>query len=423
MKNVIVIGAGASGLMAAITAANNGANVTVLEHKECAGKKILQTGNGRCNLTNEYMDEKCYQNPDTFFVMNVIKKFNVNDTIDFFNSIGVLTKIRQGYVGNDGNERYVYPNSDQASTVLNALLIECKNKDVDIEYNINVLNIKKDKDTKRFTVITCRDDNEVKYTCDSIIISTGSKAAYITGSDGSGYELAKSIGHKIVKPLPALVPLTSPDEICKDLAGVRNESVIAAYCCDEKVVPFAVAKGEVQFTDYGISGIPVFQISRHVTYLLNKKKKIIVSIDLLPKFSEQDLTYFFKKIKENNKNMLFADFLCGMINAKIGKMLCKRCGIGKKQIIDNVTENDLIIVISEIKHFEMVIDGDKGFDRAQICSGGVSLDEIDMATMQSRVCSGVYFAGEILDVDGICGGYNLQWAWSSGHLAGEWASK
>ncbi|MGN0407270.1 MAG: NAD(P)/FAD-dependent oxidoreductase [Bacteroides sp.] len=420
MKKIFVIGAGASGLMAAITAAdkalqiNEKIEVTVLEHMDRAGVKILQTGNGRCNLTNAFVDEMCYQNDDTAFVMHIIKKFMPKDTVAFFNSIGVLTKSRTGYAGTEGLPlEYIYPNSDQAVTVLEALLNRAIELGVQIEYGIDIKNI--EKKGEAFVINASHLDKDIKYLADAVIIATGSKAAPKTGSDGSGYNLAKAFGHHIIKPLPALVPLESPDKTCKTMAGVRSDGQIRIFSGDRQI---AEEKGEIQFADYGISGIPVFQVSRHAVRLLDMHKEVYALIDLIPMLDSKALQAMLEKLSKENGERTLLLVLCGMMNKKIATAVMQSLGIPLRTKIGDCSISDIRQMVQEIKAFRLEISGCKSFDRAQVCSGGVALNETDGETLESKLAENLYFCGEILDVDGVCGGYNLQWAWSSGFVAG-----
>lgn len=419
MKKVVVVGAGASGMMAAIFAARNGAKVIVLEHSKQAGKKILQTGNGRCNLTNLYIDENCYQNEDNLSVLDVIKKFSPEDTIDFFAQCGVKVKVRKGYA-NSYKEQYVYPNSDQAVTVLESLLNEINRLKIDIIFDADILNIKREKSGFNIDVKI----NEIKknIVADSVILATGSKAAPKTGSDGSGYELSKRLGHKIVKPLPALVPLETDYKDIKLVSGVRCDGVVSL--CYKDGTKIAAQKGEIQFTDYGISGIPVFQISRYAVKNIDENKKIVVHIDLLPEMNANELKAHFEKMKNTRRDMEIVNCINGLLNNKLSVLIVKNIFKERKSIkLDKLKAEEIEKICEFIKNFSVNIVGFKSYDKGQICIGGVNLKDVNLDTMESKLLKGLFFCGELLDVDGICGGYNLQWAWSSGYLAGVSAAK
>lgn len=452
-RKLFIIGAGASGLMAAVSAAQTASDafvqaepyenggtakyeasaaleITVLEHMGRAGIKLSRTGNGKCNLTNSFIDSTCYQNDNTDFVMHIIRKFDPEDTIRFFNSIGLLTKAKCGYAGTGKLPlQYIYPNSEQASTVAEALLNKASELGIRFEYETYVQSIEKSDDT--FIINAVRLDQNVIYKADAVIIAAGSKAAPDTGSDGSGYKLAKMLGHSVKKPLPALVQLESSDKVCKITAGVRSDGSIRIFAGGTEFS----ADGELQFTDYGISGIPVFQVSRHAVRALDMRKEVYAVIDLIPILDRDSLYRILMKAAEADKvNMQSADslqnrnntlfFALGkMMNKKLAAGVMQKLGISQRTRIGRLDGRDIEETTDCIKNFRLDIVGYKSFDRAQICSGGVTLDELDGDTLESGLARGLYICGELLDVDGICGGYNLQWAWSSGFTAGRSAAK
>ncbi len=400
-KQVLIIGGGASGLMAAITAARKGADVTVLEHMDRVGKKILSTGNGRCNLTNLFMETDCYRCGQKAFPMQVIQAFPVKDTLAFFDGIGILTKSRNGYI---------YPNSDQASSVLDALRLETEH------LGIRVVTSCKVKSAKRagkgmFAVQT----DQGEFRGHALILATGSKAAPVTGSDGSGYELAKSFGHRIIPPLPALVQLRCEGKHFRQLAGIRCEAALQVMINGKSA---ARDVGELQLTDYGISGIPTFQISRYVSAALFKGCRVTVYIDFLPSQTMEETKLFLKNRVHRFPDRTCGDFLTGVLNKKLAGVLLKMAGISSESLVSQVSSVRWERLIEQIKHFEAHVTAANSFEQAQICCGGVDTREIYAQSMESRLISGLYLIGELVDVDGICGGYNLQWAWSSGYLAG-----
>ena len=400
----IVIGGGASGMMAAITAAKNGLNTGIIEHSDRVGKKILQTGNGKCNITNISLQKDCYLNEDKDFVMDIIDLFNVSDTINFFKSLGIYPKNKNGYI---------YPNSEQASSVLDVLRFELEHQKVSINTDIDIINIGKKDDS--FKINTTKG----QFSCKKLIIATGSNAAPKSGSDGSGYKLAKALGHTIIKPLPALVQLKSDLPLCKMMSGVRSEGTVQLLV-DEKIV--ASDTGEIQYTDYGISGIPVFQISRFAVRAVDSNLKTEVVIDMLPLIEESDLVDMLKSRIADDGYKTLEQFLNGLLNKKLVAAVLKRANLNLNDIAENKV-NLLEKIVSIIKAFVVPINGFNSFENAQVCSGGVTTSEINSETMESKLVSDLYFAGEVVDVDGICGGYNLQWAWSSGYVSGLEASK
>ncbi|MBE5971909.1 MAG: NAD(P)/FAD-dependent oxidoreductase [Lachnoclostridium sp.] len=402
----IIVGGGAAGLLAAITAAEAGASVTILEHMPRVGKKILSTGNGKCNMTNLHMTAECYRSGVEGVPMQVIDKFSVADTIAFFRRLGVLTTDRNGYV---------YPASGQAQTVLDALRDKADSLGIRTCCDSKVLSINKKKEG-RFAVKT----ETQTYSADFVILCAGSMAAKTTGSDGSGYELAKSLGHKIKKPLPALVQLKCKGDFFKSIAGVRTDVKVSLYVMDKNGncgAFLAQDQGELQLTDYGISGIPVFQVSRYAAEALDHKKRVLAVIDFMPDMPEDELFTVLKDQRNYLGDRAAGDFINGLFNKKLAALFLKAVHIRQEQPVSEIANKKLAELCRVIKEFSFEVVGTNPFDKAQICMGGVDLRDVNTETMESRLVPGLYFAGEILDVDGICGGYNLQWAWSSGHLS------
>ena len=402
---VCIIGGGASGMTAAIAAARQGARVTILEHMDRIGKKILSTGNGKCNLTNLVQEPSCYRSSQEQLPFSVIQAFNEKDVIAFFSSLGIFTKNKNGYM---------YPHSEQASAVLDVLRMELSRLQVQVICSIAVTKIEK----KRENFFIYTDQETLK--ADRLILATGSKAAPVTGSDGSGYALAKAFGHHIIKPLPALVQLYGEGSYFKSLTGVRTDAKVTLYIDGKETVS---DRGEVQMTDYGISGIPVFQVSRYAERALDKKREVISVLDFMPDFNEEIFLRFLMKRAEENMHKTLEEFFIGIFHKKLITVLLKESGFSSSKPVSSMKERDFQRLVSVCKFFEIPITGTKPFENAQVCSGGVDLKEINCNTMESVLVKHLFFAGEILDVDGKCGGYNLQWAWSSGYIAGYCAAK
>lgn len=405
-KQVIIIGGGASGLVAAIAAARQGAEVTILEHMDRVGKKILSTGNGRCNITNLTMRAECYRCGQKNFPMRVIDKFSVWDTLTFFDEIGIVTKSKNGYI---------YPNSEQASSVLDALRMETEHLGVRVITSCQVKRARK-VGKGGFLIETDQGD----YRGQRLILATGSKAAPVTGSDGSGYELAKSFGHRVILPLPALVQLRCEGKHFKQLAGIRCEAAVQLIA-DGKTL--AGDEGELQLTDYGISGIPTFQISRYASVALAAGSQVSVLVDFLPSKSMEETRQFILQRSVQLGYRSCGDFLTGVLNKKLAGVLLKLSGISPEIPVSQVKPANWERLIRQLKHFEAVVTATNSFEQAQICCGGVDTREIRAESLESKLVPGLHLVGELLDVDGICGGYNLQWAWSTGMLAGSWAGR
>ena len=426
MNDVIVVGGGASGLAAAIEAARGGCRVTVLEQKERTGKKILATGNGRCNLTNLHMDpDTCYRGGNPAFVRDVLGRVTVAETLEWFGDLGIPTKDRNGYV---------YPRSDQASAVAEALAMEAEHLGVRILCGMRVesISFKGENSGNLRTAgefaVTAEDrtDGERKagrretFRSRTVILAAGSKAAPATGSDGSGYELAEALGHKIIPPLPALVQLICRGRIFRQLAGIRTDGRIRLFVDGE---PATADRGEVQLTEQGISGIPAFQVSRVASAALAAGRQVEASLDFLPDWNREQILEFLTARRSRLAYRKGESFLSGLFAGKLGAVLMSSAGISLTDPVSQIPDRKLEKLADQIRDFRAPVTGTRSFDSAQVCCGGVCADQVFGATMESRITPGLYLIGELLDVDGICGGYNLQWAWSTGILAGRSAAK
>ncbi len=404
-RHVIIVGGGASGLVAAITAARCGARVTVIEQKDRLGKKILSTGNGRCNFTNEYVDLQCFRGDHVKIVSTVLEEFGHQDTLDFFAELGVLFKNRQGYL---------YPISDQASTILDVLCMELERHAVQVVLNEAVTDIEKNK--QGFVVSTARST----YKGDALILATGGRAASVLGSDGSGYALAKSFGHSLSPVVPALVQLRCKGKYFKQLAGIRTHATVT-LCVDGVIT--ASDTGELQLTNYGISGIPVFQVSRYAAKALYENKAVTAMVDLLPNMEPDVLHHLFEERKAKHMEKTAEDFLIGTFHKKLIPVLLHMSGIDPKINVSKIRNEQWTKLTTVCKQFTVEVEDTNDFEQAQVCAGGVRTAEIDGRTMESQYADDLYLTGELLDIDGICGGYNLQWAWSTGYIAGKNAAK
>lgn len=404
MRTVAVIGGGASGMMAAVTAASEGARVILLEHKDRIGKKILSTGNGRCNFTNIHQEPICYHSEDPLFPWEVVEKFNAQAVISFFLQLGVYSKNRNGYI---------YPNSDQASAVLDAFRMELDRLKVEIRTGVECREIRPGK--KGFTILT--DQGPVR--ADRVILCAGSKAAPTTGSDGSGYDLAKKLGHRILPVLPALTALKCEEKFFKSIAGVRANGSVSIWSGGECI---AKDTGEIQLTDYGISGIPVFQVSRYASKLLYEKKETDAVLDFMPDFTKAQTDAFLRARAKTRPDKSAEMFLIGLFHKKLCDLWIRLSEIPRQRKAGELTEDEIARLTDLIKEFRVRVRETNPYDKAQVCCGGVDTREVNPETLESVYVPGVYFAGEILDVDGMCGGYNLTFAWASGYVAGKAAS-
>lgn len=397
-----IIGGGAAGMMAAITAASEGAVVTLLEGGERVGKKILSTGNGKCNLGNRNLSEDDYCGADREWIAACLREFDCDDTIRFFQKIGLMLKDKNGYL---------YPLSEQAASVLDVLRTELRTVGVEVLTEAKVNSVEASE--KGGFVVAVQDK---QFYFDRVILACGSKAAPKTGSDGSGYKLAKRLGHDLIPTVPALVQLRCAESYLKEVAGVRTDARITVMNAGEEIAEW----GELQLTDYGISGIPVFQLSRKVNYLLRdmgKNAEAEVVIDLFPAFSGEEFTQMCKERKLFLMDRTVEEFFTGMLNKKLMLLFIKLAGLKRDAMVMEVEDWRLQAVYDLCKNWRLHVIGSNPYDNAQVCAGGVDTTQVGI-NMESALVPGLYFAGEILDVDGRCGGYNLQWAWCSGYLAG-----
>ncbi len=405
---LIIIGAGASGITAAITAKNLGIDTALIEVNNRIGKKILTTGNGRCNITNTCTKLERYHSDNKNFFKSVLNTFTVTDTITFFKELGLpLITLEEGKM---------YPMSLQASSVLDILRTSLEEKQIPVYLETKVTDITAYK--KGFKIITTTQE---EYECKKLLLCCGGKSAPKTGSDGSGFNLAKKLGHSIIEPLPALVQLKLGYKKLKALSGVKFDGIAEIFVDD---TPVRKEFGEILFTDYGISGPPILQLSRTASYTLSKSKKPFLKLDMMPNLSLKELEEFFETHWGIFGYRSIHDSLIGIINKKIIPILLKESGI------DNMHKscwelewNEKKNIYNLLKEWKFEITGTNGFNNSQVTAGGVNTNEVNFETLQSKIHPNLYFAGEILDVDGDCGGFNLQWAWASGVVAGKNAAK
>lgn len=403
MYDVIIIGAGASGLMAAAAAASKGARVALLEHKDDIGKKILATGNGRCNFTNTDMSVTKFHGSKAL-IKNGLSQFNYSDTIRYFNGLGIPAYDNAGYI---------YPNSRQAASVVAAFRMELMRLHVDVKTGINITDIKPADDWTGYCIQT----DKGSFKSQRLIIACGLTASPKLGSDGSLFRQIEALGHHIQKPLPALCGFSCDGLNFKKITGVRCDATVASVI-DGKMTEQNT--GELQLADYGISGIPVFQISSLMSRALDKGQRVEVIIDFLPAFSDDELNGYIKdRSITMTDNRSLNEMLNGLLNNKLLLELIHKSGVSPDKKGRLLTDDDCKSLTRSIKHTAVSVKKPRGVEFAQVCAGGIYTKEIDVRTLESKIHPGLYFCGELLDVDGICGGYNLQWAWTSGYIAGE----
>lgn len=398
MKEVVIVGGGASGLTAAITAARNGKDVTLIERNNKCGKKILITGNGRCNFWNTDENLSHFHSSTPNLLKEFITDERKNSILKFFDSLGLTYKTKNGYY---------YPFSNQAFTIENALLSECKKLNVKIINDITVEKIIKE---DCFII----NPNEENIKAKNIIIATGSKAAPKTGSDGLGYELAKSLGHNIITPLPSLVQLKANEPYFKNWSGIRTD-VKVNLLIDHKYIKSET--GEIQLTNYGLSGICIFNLSGKAAKALNQNKNVIISINFIPFASNPKI--FLQTLNKKSYHKTISELLEGILHYKLVDIILKKAHLKRDLLLNTLTDNELNNLIKTLTDFQIKILDTHTLDHAQVCSGGIPLTEINSKTLESLKVKNLYFTGEIIDIDGDCGGYNLGWAWMSGIIAGK----
>jgi len=402
VKRIVIIGGGASGILAAIIAKRNGADVTILEKNNRIGKKILATGNGRCNYTNIHTTKDAYNHPD--FVQSTLEQFSAADAIAFFESLGIAPKVE--------DFGKTYPLSEQASSIIDVFLYELEHLKINVKTDSQVNQIER-KDQK-FVIRTV--SGEV-YEADHVILSTGGKAMPSTGSDGLGYPLARKFGHQVTTIFPALVRLKLDSPYLKQLDGVKISSTV---CLNYGQETLQKEKGDILFTSYGISGPTILDLSRKANELLNQKINPVVDVMLLDQLTRSAIETRFNQSLDKP-----VDFsLIGLVNKRLISALIKEAGIQKQNtLVRDLSKSELNRLISLLFHWEFKVIGSKGFEDAQVTAGGVDINEVNPETLESKLVKGLYFTGEVLDIDGLCGGYNLQWAWSSAFVAGNHASR
>ena len=397
MKNVAVIGGGASGLAAAIASAEAGAETIIFEANDRVGKKILSTGNGRCNLTNINAAAAHYHGNDPSFIHGAASVMWVKETIAFFRRLGVLAK--------EEDSGKIYPHCGTAASVLDALRERVKELGIQVRTNFEVKDIIKKKDG--FMLVSYSNEREKAA---SVIVASGGKAAPSSGSKGGGYALLQKFGHTITELKPSLVQIKTDGEFVKKLKGIKVIASLSANGITET--------GEVLFTDYGLSGPPAFYISAYLDgaeYLF---------LDVMPEYSEKETLSILTEKAQNCPRMPLEMFPSGIINKKLGQAMLKELGIAPlSRTAKTMSPDELRLFAAQLKARRFKIEGTMSWNNAQVTRGGAVTKEFDHVTLESSFVPRLYACGEVLDIDGDCGGYNLQWAWSSGYAAGKAAAK
>lgn len=401
-----VIGGGAAGLTAAIASAREGAEVTLFERNDRLGRKILSTGNGRCNLGNEKLEREYYYTSAPDFLDRCLQRFGTAETKAFFQGIGLMIKSKNGYL---------YPFNEQAASVLDVLRYEVAALGIRVMTDCRIDQIEKKPGDGNIELR----GNNTRYRFDRVILACGGRAAPKTGSDGSGYRLAEQLGHTLIPIVPALVQLKCGGDFFKSVAGVRADALLTVVRRGEEI---AGERGELQLTDYGISGIPVFQISRVVNYILRENKETEIRINFLPDFTDESFASFCESRMLRESGRTVEEFFTGMLHKKLMQLFVKMAGLKSTGKIADADRKKIFRVYELCRCWRISVTGSQSYENAQVCAGGVPLSQVT-EHLESKKMPGVYFAGELLDVDGKCGGYNLQWAWCSGYLAGTAAAR
>lgn len=415
MKDVIVIGSGAAGMMTAIWAARRGLSVAVMEKNEKSGKKLYITGKGRCNLTNACDMDTLFSNVVTNrkFLYRAFYGFTNEDAIGFFQEIGLKTKVERG--------SRVFPASDKASDVISALTGELKKLGVDIHYHTIVKKICiEDKQVKGVEVENASSGTRQLVQAHNVVVATGGRSYESTGSSGDGYRFARELGHQVTETSPSLVPLNVREGFVKELQGVALKNISISLKAENKQIYQDF--GEMLFTHFGVSGPVILSASSYLSQYQRKKssagKKILLTIDLKPALSQEALDGRILRDFEEYKNRQFGNALDKLLPKKMIPVIVRLTGIDPLKKVNGVTKEERRALIRVIKEMTMEITGLRGFQEAVVTRGGVSVKEINPATMESLLVSGVYFVGEVLDLDALTGGFNLQIAWSTAYGAG-----
>lgn len=405
MYDVAIIGAGAAGIMAALSASKNSKSVILIEKNQIIGRKILATGNGRCNLTNSNTDVSRFHGAEPSFIGNVLSQFDQIKTMQYFESLGLILK-------EEDNGR-IFPRTNQASTVVDALSHELNRQKVTVKTNCLVKEIKHDGTWK----IRTEDNKEIL--AKKLILTTGGKAAHQLGSSGDGLFWIEKLGHTVTPIHAALVPIETVESWPKDIQGLKVEGT-AHVVVDGKIID--QKHGDILFTHYGLSGPAIMGLSRTIAPLL-EKSKVLIKIDAVPEEDNNSLDEKIKKIFSLNGVKSVKNALAGMVPANLVLAILKNLSINPDKKSAEISRSDRQIIVEALKSLTLTVSKTRPLKEAQVTSGGILSSEIDPETMRSKIIPDLYFAGEIIDVDGDSGGFNLQWAWSSGHLAGENTSR
>ncbi|MCI4407296.1 MAG: NAD(P)/FAD-dependent oxidoreductase [Sulfuricurvum sp.] len=406
MKKIAIIGGGASGLMAALAAARSGANVTLYEHNNAVGKKILASGNGRCNIINTTVSYHDYAGSDPQFVTYALKQLSFHYFQSFCHSIGLLLDIKD-----DGR---CYPLSNEAKSVLIAFKSAVSGAGVTILTECAVTALSKE--SAGFIVTS--DNNKRRY--DKVLIATGSEAAPQLGATADGYTFARNFGHEIIPPYPSLVQLHLSSKHAPKMAGVKTVAEVTLLIDGKSNT---TVTGDILFASYGISGLAILDVSQKASFALLHKQRVSLSLNLLPQFDTQTLTNTLDKLFASIPNQSVQNALCGLLPAKIVTYLLDDAQIPLSVCVSTLGPKEIKKLVYLIREWKFEVTDTHGFKHAEVSGGGVSTAQVNHKTMESKLVEGLYFAGEVLDIVGRRGGYNFNFAWASGMIAGKEMAK
>ena len=406
MSQVIIIGGGAAGMMAAIAAAHAGHKVRIYEKNEKLGKKVYITGKGRCNVTNACDTEELFQNVvhNAKFLYSSFYAFTNTDVMELIEHYGCPLKTERG--------NRVFPVSDKSSDVIHALAVALRELDVEVELHEEVTAVLTEQE--KVTGVRLKRGSRDVF-ADAVIVTTGGLSYPSTGSTGDGYRFAKELGHSVTELSPALVPFEAREEVCKELQGLSLRNIRAEIRKGKKVLYSEF--GEMLFTHFGVSGPVLLSASSYVAAQI-KKEPLTLSIDLKPALGEEQLDARILRDFEEAKNKQFKNSLNQLLPAKLIPVIIERSGISPEKKVNEITREERRCLVQAVKDFCITLTGLRDYKEAIITQGGVSVREVNPSTMESKKTAGLYFAGEVLDLDAVTGGFNLQIAWSTGYLAG-----
>lgn len=402
MDKIYIAGGGASGMVAAIQAKTKDNEVILLEKNDRVGKKILATGNGKCNLGNENLSTDCYYSKNRSFVEQVLKRYDTESTVSFFASLGLKVRSRNGYL---------YPYSEQASAVLDVLRMELERRRIRVETGVQITECVPSGKKRRYLL---KASDGRSYEADRVILACGGAASLKEGGM-DGYIILQKLGLKTYPFVPGLVQLRTDDQERKAMSGVRCQASLRLFV-DETLQ--GREQGELQLTDYGISGIPVFQLSRIAAYALRECKSVTMQIDFAQEYSYDEIMTYLLEQQKVRKEQNVDELLTGFLNKKLNLVFLKKCRITGNRTMESLQKKEIGLLAGLYKNYEVHITDTNPFLNAQVCAGGLSIEEVD-GQMQVKKYPGLFVTGELLDVDGICGGYNLHWAFATGTIAGK----